>query len=67
MSIWKRIKNLWYISGVDLKPNKAISKDRVNVQKLLFTLGGKKMAKIVETKNKEDLFPNEQNDERDLN
>lgn len=60
MTLWKRIKNLWYLSGIDLKTNKHNLKTKNLIQELTEAVNGKKMARIVDVKEPEDLFPNEE-------
>lgn len=58
--MWRRIKNLWYISGVDLRPTKSSKEAGKMASNFMEAISGRKMAQIIETKDKEDLFPNEQ-------
>lgn len=60
--MWKRLKNLWYLSGLDLNPSKVTSPRSKSIIKKMTEglLSNKKMAIIVDTKDREDLFPNQE-------
>jgi hypothetical protein len=66
MTLWKRIKTLWWISGLDFGPQSTPLSGK-QIEKFIRQLKGKKMAQIVETKDPEDLFPNQEQDERNTN
>ena len=67
--MWKRLKNLWYLSGLELKPSNDTSHRAKSIVKKLTEglLSNKKMAVIIDTKDTEDLFPNEEENETDDN
>ncbi len=55
--MWKRIKNLWYLSGLDLRTSSKTQKlAKKMINEFMDNLNGKKMASIIETKDEVDLF-----------
>jgi len=60
MSLWKRVKTLWWMSGLDFGPHSSPLKSKQKIERFIKELKGKKMAQIVDLKEKEDLFPNQE-------
>jgi hypothetical protein len=59
MSIIKRIKTLWWMSGLNFGQYIAPPRAKSKIEKFVKQMKGTKMAEIVDMKDKEDLFPNQ--------